>query len=192
MTFNLDVSLKPRETQKKLTLVITVRLGLRGRVFEQGSVLVQQVDQHLQQADLTQHVAEDGVVAGQLQQRPHSCDAAGVRRAGLEQHADAEQLLTGNVVEAEDHKLQQLKVLDLRLGQLGHALCKLRQSVLRLQDEIVGWIGGVDVPDGVQQHAGQAAGFGPQEGVLQHSKGLDVTHRMSWRGEAADTGGGVL
>lgn len=142
-----------RRKEKPLTLVIVVWL-LRGRVFEQGSVLVQQVDQHLQQADLPQHVAEHGVVPGQLQQRSHGRDAAGVRRAGLQQHADAEQLFARHVVQAEHHELQQLKVLGLGLRELGHAVCKLRQGVLRLQDEVVGRLAGVDVPDGVQQHTG--------------------------------------
>lgn len=157
-----------RRSKKCLTLVIILwlLLLLRGGVLEQGGVLVQQVDQHLQQTHLAQDVAEHRVVARQLQQRAHGRDAAGVRRAGLEQHADTEQLLARHVVEAEDDELQQLKVLGLGLGQLGHALCELRQRVLGLQDEVVGRLGRVDVADGVEQHAGQAAGFGLQEGVL--------------------------
>lgn len=142
---------------------------------------MQQVDHDFQQADLPQHVAEHGVVPGQLQQSSDGGDAAGERRAGLQQHAHAEQLLTRHVVQAEHHKLQQLKVLGLNLRQFSHALGELRQRVLRLQDEVVGRLGGVDVPDGVQQHAGQAAGFGPQEGVLQHRKGLNVPNCVTWR-----------
>ena len=37
------------------------------RVLEQSGVLVQKVDQHLQKAHLSQDIAEDGVVACQLQ-----------------------------------------------------------------------------------------------------------------------------
>lgn len=133
-----------------LTLIITVWLLLRGRVFKQSSVLVQQVDQHLQQADLSQHVAKHGVVPGQLQQCPNGCDAAGVRRARLEQHADAEQLFARHIVEAEDNKLKQFKVLGLGLRQLCHTLRKLRQGVLRLQDEVIGRLCCINVPNGVQ------------------------------------------
>lgn len=164
-------------------MVIILRLLLRSGVLEQGGVLVQQVDQHLQQTHLSQHVTEHRVVARQLQQRAHGRGAAGVRRAGLEQHADAEELLARHVVEAEDDELQQLKVLGLGLGQLGHALSELRQRVLRLQDEVVGRLGRVDVADGVQQHTGQAAGFGLEEGVLQNREGLDVPHGVTWRRE---------
>lgn len=156
---------------------------LRCGLLEQGSVLVQQVDQHLQQTHLTQDVTEHGVVARQFQQRAHSRDAAGVGRAGLKQHADAEELLARHIVEAEDDELQQLKVLGLGLRQFGHALSELRQRVLRLQDEVVGRLGRVDVADGIQQHAGQAAGFGLQEGVLQNREGLDVPHSVAWTQE---------
>lgn len=144
---------------------------------------MQQVDQHLQQADLPQHIAEHRVVPGQLQQCPDRRDAAGVRRARLEQHADAEQLFARYVVEAEDDKLQQLKVFDLGLGELGHTICKLRQGVLRLQDEVVGQLCWVDVSDGVQQHTGQTAGFSPQEGVLEHREGLNITYCVAWKKE---------
>lgn len=110
---------------------------------------MQQVDQHFQQANLPKHIAEHWVVPGKLQQRPNRRDAAGVRRARLEQHADAEELLAWHVVEAEDDKLQQLKVLGLGFRELGHSICKLRQGVLRLQDEVVGRLCCVDVSDGI-------------------------------------------
>lgn len=127
---------------------------------------MQQVDQHLQQADLPKHITEHWVMPGQLQQRPDRRDAASVRRARLEQHADTEELLARHIVEAEDDKLQQLEVLGLGLREFGHAICKLRQGVLRLQDEVVGRLCCVDVSDGIEEHAGQAARFSPQEGIL--------------------------
>lgn len=111
------------------TLVIIVGMLLCG-VFKQGSILVQQVNQYLQQADLPQHIAEHWVMTGQLQQRPHSSNAAGVRCARLQQHADTEQFFAWHVIEAEDDKLQKLKVLCLSIGELGHTLCELRQCVL--------------------------------------------------------------
>lgn len=151
------------------------------RVFKQGSILVQQVNQYLQQADFPQHVTENRVVMGQLQQRPHSSDAAGMWCAWLQQHAHTEQLFAWHVIEAEDDKLQKLKVLCLSLRELGHTLCELWQCMLWLQDEVVGWVCCIYVPNGIQKHASQAAGFCPQEGILEYWKCLDVTHCVAWR-----------
>lgn len=139
-----------------LTLLI---VGLRGVLHESG-VLVQQGHHHLEQAHLPEHLAEDGVVAAELEQRAHGGDAALVGHTGLEKNADAEQLLAGHVVQAKDHELQQLEVLGLHFRKLGDLLAKLGERVLRLQDEVVGVVGHVDVGDGIQDDARQAAGFG--------------------------------
>lgn len=119
------------KTTPKLHFTLVIIVGvLLCRVFKQGSILVQQVNQNLQQAHFPQHITEHRVVMGQLQQRPHSSDAAGVRCARLQQHADAEQLFAWHIIEAEDHELQELKVLGLSLGELGHTLCELGQCML--------------------------------------------------------------
>lgn len=129
---------------------------------------MQQVDEHLEQPDLAENVAEHHVMPAELQQRTRGCDAAGVRRAGLQQDANAEQLLAGDVVKCKHHEFKQLKVFDLDLGQAWYSLGKLGQRVLSLQDEVVGLVGGVNVCHGVQDHAGELAGLGLQEGVLEH------------------------
>lgn len=135
---------------------------------------MQQVNEHLEQPDFTENVAEHHVMPAELQQCTCGCDAASVRRARLQQDAHAKQLLAGDVVKCKHHELEQLEVFDLDLGQAWHSLGKLGQRVLSLQDEVVGVVSGVNVCHSVQDHAGEPASLGLQEGVLEHGEGLNV------------------
>lgn len=115
-------------TGEVLTL-LTERLSW---ILQEGRVLMQKVYHDLQQAHLPEDVFEYVVVPCELQEGLHRHDAAVVRRAGLEQDADADELFTGDVVQAEDDKLQHLEVLALHFREFRDLLCKLRQGVLGL------------------------------------------------------------
>lgn len=144
---------------------------------------MQQVDEHLEQTDFTENVAEYHVMPAELQQRTCGCDAASVTRAWLQQDADAKHLFAGDVVKRKHHKLEQLKVFDLDLWQARHSVGKLGECVLSFQDEVVGVIGRVNVCHSVQDHTGETASPGLQEGVLQHGKGLNVPDSVTCGGK---------
>ena len=69
----------------------------------------------------------------------------------LEQNADGDQLGTGHPVEVTDHEFEQLEDPLLHcVVFLGSLLDEEGQSVLRLEDEVVGIVRAVDVVDTVQ------------------------------------------
>ena len=92
-------------------------------------------------------------------------------------NAETDQFLARNKVEIENNELNNLKELELYLGQLGmYPFSELRQCTLWLKDEVVGIVLMVDAADDVQDNDTQVAGTRLDEHRLQHLEGLNVAH----------------
>lgn len=120
---------------------------------------MQKVYHDLQQAHLPEDIFKYVVVPCKLQKGFHRNDATVIGGAGLQEDANANEFFTRDVIQAKNDKLQHLKVFVLYFREFRDLLCKLRQGMLGLQDEVISIVGHVNVRDGVEDDLGKEVGL---------------------------------